>query len=281
MRWYRKAADQGYPRAQCELASAYYLGSGVPQDYAEALRWYRSAADQGDATGQNGVAYLYDQGKGVPRDYSEAVRWSRKAAEQGDTRAQHYLGYAYRWGQGVPQSYAEAARWYRKAAEQGDTVAQGYLGGAYLTVPDEPNPPSPRRDSFNHRPSSHSIGLIARNHHLRDAVARLDLVRLPAQVQQNHADLAAIARVDGRRTVRQRDGVLGGQAAARADLRLVSRRQLDTQPGGHQPRRARLQHRALHGPQIQAGILLGAVRVGRQHGVVSQSSDSYFHNPLS
>src|ERR1017187_451645 len=105
----------------------------------------------------------------------------------------------------------------------------------------------------NHQPRFVEFSLfpldrfISGDDHLCDAVARVDFVWLPPEVEKNHADFAAIARVDGRRAIRHRDGVLGSQAAARADLRLVSRRQLDAQAGGHHPRRARLQHRALHG----------------------------------
>src|ERR1017187_3563509 len=108
----------------------------------------------------------------------------------------------------------------------------------------EPSLPPPRFVEFSLFPLDR---FISGDDHLCDAVARMDFVWLPPEVEKNHADFAAIARVDGRRAIRHRDGVLGGQAAARADLRLVSRRQLDAQAGGHHPRRARLQHRALHG----------------------------------
>src|ERR1017187_9450911 len=108
----------------------------------------------------------------------------------------------------------------------------------------EPSLPPPRFVEFSLFPLDR---FISGDDHLRDAVARMDFVWLPPEVEKNHADFAAIARVDGRRAIRHRDGVLGGQAAARADLRLVSRRQLDAQAGGHHPRRAPLPHRALHG----------------------------------
>jgi uncharacterized protein len=43
----------GFAKAQFALASMYYDGKGVPQDYAEAARWYRKAAEQGDALAQS------------------------------------------------------------------------------------------------------------------------------------------------------------------------------------------------------------------------------------
>jgi len=105
----------------------------------------------------------------------------------------------------------------------------------------------------------------------------VDLVCLAALVQQDHPDFAPVARVDGGRAVGQCDCVFQCQAAARADLRLVARRQFDAQARRHQVRRTGLQHYALDGPQIQAGIFLGAVRVFGQERIVSESSDSDFH----
>ena len=69
----------------------------------------------------------------------------------------------------------------------------------------------------------------------------MHLVGLAAEVQQNDADLAAIAGVDGGGAVGQRDRVLQRQTAAGADLRLVAGRQLDRQSGGHRPRHAGLE----------------------------------------
>ena len=51
VRWYRAAAEQGLPRAQCNLAWCYEYGKGVPQDLGESYRLYRKAAEQGDARG--------------------------------------------------------------------------------------------------------------------------------------------------------------------------------------------------------------------------------------
>ena len=45
-------AEQGVAEAQYNLGMMYYTGSGVHQDYAEALRWFRQAAEQGHAEAQ-------------------------------------------------------------------------------------------------------------------------------------------------------------------------------------------------------------------------------------
>ena len=40
-------AEQGNADAQYNLGVMYYNGRGVRQDYAEAVKWYRQAAEQG------------------------------------------------------------------------------------------------------------------------------------------------------------------------------------------------------------------------------------------
>jgi TPR repeat protein len=127
----RVRAEQGEAKAQSELASMYFYGRGVPQDYAEARRWARKAADQGYATAQEALGDLYYHGRAVPQDYAEAARWYRKAADQGDVEAQNSLGYMYYYGQGVSQDFAEAVRWYRKAADRGYVNAQLSVASFY------------------------------------------------------------------------------------------------------------------------------------------------------
>ena len=130
--WWRYYANQGDAEAQCNLGACYANGTGVPQDYTEAVRWYRLAADQGLAEAQNNLGACYVKGIGVPQDYSEAVRWFRLAVDQGYAEAQYNLGACYANGTGVPQDYTEAVRWYRLAADQGLAEAQSSLGTCYV-----------------------------------------------------------------------------------------------------------------------------------------------------
>ena len=131
VKWYRKAADQGYAGAQCNLGICYENGNGVTQSYTEAVKWYRKGADQGNMYAQCNLGYCYDKGNGVTQSYTEAVKWYRKAADQGHAQGQHNLGYCYEMGNGVTQSYTEAVKWYRKAADQGHATAQYNLGLCY------------------------------------------------------------------------------------------------------------------------------------------------------
>ena len=128
----RTRAERGDPKAQDELATMYYRGRGVPQDYSQAVQWWRRAADQGDAKGEYSVGNMYHQGKGVPHDDAEAVRWCQKAADQGLAIAQDAIGIAYYSGNGVPKDLAKALLWFRKAADQDYADAQYNLGYMYL-----------------------------------------------------------------------------------------------------------------------------------------------------
>ena len=58
----------------------YHAGQGVPQDYAQAVKWYRKAAEQGYAKAQNNLGVMYRIGQGVPQDYAQAHMWFTLAA---------------------------------------------------------------------------------------------------------------------------------------------------------------------------------------------------------
>src|SRR5271155_3469828 len=49
---YRLAASRGDATSQNNLGAIYDKGNGVAQDYVEAVKWYRKAADQGFAQAQ-------------------------------------------------------------------------------------------------------------------------------------------------------------------------------------------------------------------------------------
>lgn len=119
--WYRKAAEAGHVKAQCQLGWFYRWGLLTKtRDTRSAEHWYRMAAEQGDAEGQRELGKVLAD---TSRD-GEAVQWYRKAAEQGDCDAQRYLGECYEKGKGVKADPEKAAYWYHKAADQGVGVTQ-------------------------------------------------------------------------------------------------------------------------------------------------------------
>ncbi len=131
IKWYQKAADQGYAKAQYNLAFMYANGKGVQQDDKQALYWYQKAADQGGVNAQFNLGIMYNIGKGVQQDYRQAVYWFQKTADQGDAVAQLNLGIMYADGKGVQQDYKQAVYWFQKAADQSHALAQFNLGNMY------------------------------------------------------------------------------------------------------------------------------------------------------
>src|SRR5262249_17059142 len=83
VRLLRPLAEQGDARAQYHLGTRYFRGSGVAQDYAEALKWFRLSADQGNPDGQGALGSMYYMGKGVPQDYVLAHMWFNLSAARG------------------------------------------------------------------------------------------------------------------------------------------------------------------------------------------------------
>lgn len=107
---WRPIADRGDPDAQYNLAQAYFLGRGVPQNMVLAEQWYERAARQGhpEATANYGLL-LFQNGR-----RQEAIPYLTRAADAGDPRAQYVLGTALFNGDVVtrdaPRAYALMSR---------------------------------------------------------------------------------------------------------------------------------------------------------------------------
>ena len=65
----------------------YATGQGAPKDEAEAVKWFRKAADQGFASAQVNLGVVYWFGKGVVKDELEAYKWFLLSGAQGNERA--------------------------------------------------------------------------------------------------------------------------------------------------------------------------------------------------
>ncbi|ESQ76202.1 tetratricopeptide repeat protein [Asticcacaulis sp. AC402] len=126
--WFKKAAAQGLPGAEYEVATMYALGEGTPVDYAQAMIWFRKSVDHGVVKAYLDIGVMYLMGEGVEPDPVEAVRWFRQGAELGDRECQFWLGMTLRDGKGAPQDYVEAMKWLRAAAAQGHAKAAYALG---------------------------------------------------------------------------------------------------------------------------------------------------------
>jgi TPR repeat protein len=65
----------------------YYDGRGVTKDEPLAALWFRKAAEQGFVKAQFNLGLMYDNGRGVIKDGRQAYFWWLLASAQGDTDA--------------------------------------------------------------------------------------------------------------------------------------------------------------------------------------------------
>ena len=122
----------------------YTTGRGVQQHHGDAVIWFRRAAEQGFARAQYNLAVMYLDGLGVEQDSSAAVTWYRQAAVRGYVPAQYSLGVQYFRGTGVTQDSVLAYVWISIAATNGNddafsvrnTIAR-QLSDAELAVAEE------------------------------------------------------------------------------------------------------------------------------------------------
>ena len=82
--WLHKAAEQGDPEAQYNLAVVYSKGQGVSQDQERAFHWFAEAAERGVVSAQARLGLMYATGDAVALDPLEAHKWLIIAADGGD-----------------------------------------------------------------------------------------------------------------------------------------------------------------------------------------------------
>ena len=138
--------------------------------------------------------------------------------------------------------------------------------------PDEPKPPSPRS-----LPGSSSTSRSVDSGHgdedeLGDPHAGLDDERLaPVGVVEDHAQLAAVARVDEPGRVHDRDPVLRREAGARHDEPGVALGDRDGDAGSDERALARAELVPLARDEVEPGV--AGIGARRQDGVVAEPRD--------
>ncbi len=123
------AAQKGDMYAQLMLGALFEDGTdpSIPQDITEAAKWYAKAAKQGYPKAQHNLALLYEDGRGVKQNYTEAAKWYAKAAKAGFSEAQNNLAVLYIMGNGVKQDRAQAEKLLTAAVGQGNENARRNL----------------------------------------------------------------------------------------------------------------------------------------------------------
>jgi TPR repeat protein len=166
IKWYKKAAEQGDPAAQCKIGDLHF----AKEEYEEAVAWYNKAAEQKSGEAYYKLHQCYFEGLGVQRnllkgrkylelsvaqEYGDALHieaqlamnkgqmtpkaWElfNKAANKGSAKAQTFLGICYDNGShGCEKNIYTAMEWYKKAADQGYMDAQFLLGVSYFSQND-------------------------------------------------------------------------------------------------------------------------------------------------
>ncbi|CAH2066598.1 unnamed protein product [Thlaspi arvense] len=119
---YRKAAELGDAVGQCNLGISYLQAQ--PSNPKEAMKWLKQSAENGYVRAQYQLALCLHQSQVVQPNMQEATRWYLKAAEGGYARAMYNVSLCYSVGQGVPQNRKLARKWMKRAADQGHSKAQ-------------------------------------------------------------------------------------------------------------------------------------------------------------
>lgn len=102
-----------------QLADKYRKGDGVPRDYTFAASLFRKAADQGNPTAQCNLATLYYYGMGVKKDTNLAASLYKMAAAGGSALATYKLGKMHFEGIAVAHNMSQAVLLFQEAARKG------------------------------------------------------------------------------------------------------------------------------------------------------------------
>lgn len=131
--WYGRAGAQGDEWSLSNLATIYFGGTHVRQDYTRACFYARKVAVNAfpNALRVKGDCYARGLG-GTPVDLGQAIAAYEAAYNKGNVRSGAALGYFYENGLGGKARNAETAlKFYRAAADKGDALGLHNLGAAY------------------------------------------------------------------------------------------------------------------------------------------------------
>lgn len=109
----------GNPVGQSGLGMAYLYGRGVPVDYDLALKYFQKAAEQGWVDGQLQLGSMYYNGIGVKKDYKQALKYFNLASQGGHILAFYNLGQMHATGTGVMRSCHTAVELFKNVCERG------------------------------------------------------------------------------------------------------------------------------------------------------------------
>jgi uncharacterized protein len=116
----RIAAEDGMHDAVPAMGWFYLNGFGVEADEDEAIRWYRRSARQGEPRAMFSLGYIAY----IRREYSEALKWFERALGKNHHRSGFWIGKIYWRGQGVDRDRKRAQSYFAQAAQRKVVEAQ-------------------------------------------------------------------------------------------------------------------------------------------------------------
>ena len=113
MKWFRRAAEQGFAPAQVRLGLIEIRKDRALTNITEGVSWLRKAADQKETFAMCMIGRQYEEGWGlVETNYTEAAQWYARTVPYGNAFAQFHLGRLLAHGRGVPRDPIEALKWF-------------------------------------------------------------------------------------------------------------------------------------------------------------------------
>ncbi len=128
----RRAAEDGYAKAQFNMGALYYDGRGVVQSYSEARKWMTLSAENGFSRAQTFIGKMYLNGEGGAASVETAKRFFERAAAGGDGSAYFQLARLYEDGNSVPKNMATALKHYQQASDHGNMYGSYNAGHILL-----------------------------------------------------------------------------------------------------------------------------------------------------
>jgi curved DNA-binding protein CbpA len=137
---FERLAKKGVSEAQYHLGTLYRNGQGCIKNKIEALRWFRKAAASGNPKALLFFGFSSAWGVHLPKNSFEAIKLYNEAAGKNLPDAYFQLGLMHYFGFGVKQDFEHAIILYRKAIEFGykftDRVAET-CGHLKIEIPKE------------------------------------------------------------------------------------------------------------------------------------------------
>ena len=116
----RIAAEDGMHDAVLAMGWFYLNGAGVERNEDEAIRWYRKSARQGEPRAMFSLGYIAY----FRKDYSDALKWFERALCKNHHRSSFWIGKIYWRGQGVDRDRKRAQGYFAQAAQRKIVEAQ-------------------------------------------------------------------------------------------------------------------------------------------------------------